>query len=516
MISLQPFLALLPSAMLQPHNMCISEHTQLVLRAAACLGIIGLISRAYLRRSKSRLPLPPSPTTSILRGHSLPPRSAFLTIAEWINEYGPLITIRSGFRNRVVVIGRYKAAEDIMETQGKLLADRPRAVSIGEMLDDGLPALPFAPFGKRVRHMRSALHTHLQPKAIVAYQPLQMSHAKKIVLDTLDDPYNFQNHVITYGATTIMKVAYGKNTPTSATDPEVIEVGKLMVMAGKILRPGNYFLVDSIPWLKYLPWYGRDLKWIAEKDRQLNVGHLNRVKEQMQSKADISPSFAKFMLENSHVYGLSESDMASLAGVFFGGGSSTISGAMCTVLMAAACFPEEQAKVQAELDVVIGRHRVPTFADQKSLPRLNAFISEALRWRPAASSVLAHLTSKDVIWENYCIPSGTTVIGHIWSISRDPEVYPEPNAFKPQRWIDDHELKFFVYGVCPGQHFANRSIFITSLLILWSFRLTLDPTQPLDDMAFSNGDLSKRSCALEFEARIPETELRHMMQNDVE
>jgi hypothetical protein len=31
--------------------------------------------------------------------------------------------------------------------------------------------------------------------------------------------------------------------------------------------------------------------------------------------------------------------------------------AICTVLMAAVCFPEEQAKVQAELDAVIGRHR---------------------------------------------------------------------------------------------------------------------------------------------------------------
>jgi hypothetical protein len=30
---------------------------------------------------------------------------------------------------------------------------------------------------------------------------------------------------------------------------------------------------------------------------------------------------------------------------------------ICTVLMAAACFQEEQAEVQAELDAVIGRHR---------------------------------------------------------------------------------------------------------------------------------------------------------------
>jgi hypothetical protein len=83
-----------------------------------------------------------------------------------------------------------------------------------------------------------------------------------------------------------------------------------------------------------------------------------------------------------------------------------VSAAIYTVLMAAACFPSEQAKVQAELDQVIGRHRgssstvhlrfyqfndvcpkVPTFADQQSLPRLQAFISEASRWRPLASGV---------------------------------------------------------------------------------------------------------------------------------
>jgi hypothetical protein len=35
------------------------------------------------------------------------PTSSFLTVAEWIDEYGPLITIRSG-TEKMVVIGRHK------------------------------------------------------------------------------------------------------------------------------------------------------------------------------------------------------------------------------------------------------------------------------------------------------------------------------------------------------------------------------------------------------------------------
>ncbi|KAG2335688.1 cytochrome P450, partial [Suillus weaverae] len=174
----------------------------------------------------------------------------FLTIAGWIDEYGPLITIRSTFE-RTVIIGRYKAAVEIMENQGKLLADRPRMIAVGEMFAGGM-SIAFLPFGDRFRRMRRALHSHLQPKAAEAYQPLLMSHAKNIVLGVLDNPQNFQHHVITYGATTIMKVAYGKNTPTYATDPNVVEVQQTIKMVAEILRPGAY-LVDSIPWLKYLP-----------------------------------------------------------------------------------------------------------------------------------------------------------------------------------------------------------------------------------------------------------------------
>ncbi|KAG2137977.1 cytochrome P450 [Suillus clintonianus] len=507
--------------MLQLSDLSFSENVRRILGAAACLWVVQVIVRASLPKSKSGLPLPPSPPSRRLRGHFLPPRSSFLTIGRWIDEHGPLVTLRSGTQ-KMVIIGRHKAAIDIMERQSASLVDRPRLIAASEMLSGGL-SIVFTPAGDRFRRMRRALHTHLQPKAAEAYQPLQMSYAKHTVLSILEDPQNFQNHARTYAATTVTKIAYGKDTSTSATDAEVKDAREFLDIFRVAVRPGAY-LVDAIPWLRYLPWYGQELKRGFEISKRLYTNQLNCVKEQItQGNADIGPSFGRYMLENRDLCGLTEPEMAFLAGAFFVAGTDTTALAICTVLMAAACFPDEQAIVQAELDAVIGRHRAPTFADEQSLPRLHAFISEALRWRPLVPNGTPHRTTKEVIWENYSIPAGTTVFGNHWAISRDPEVYPEPDAFKPQRWINDQgglrdDLDFFVFGfgrrICPALHLAKRSVFINSALIVWAFELAADHTKPLDDMGFMSGMPPKEDpCTINFKTRIPELELRHTMHN---
>ena len=47
-----------------------------------------------------------------------------------------------------------------------------------------------------------------------------------------------------------------------------------------------------------------------------------------------------------------------------------------------ATYPEKQRLAQAELDSVIGPHRLPTFDDMPDLPYVNAVLKECLRWRP--------------------------------------------------------------------------------------------------------------------------------------
>ena len=51
-------------------------------------------------------------------------------------------------------------------------------------------------------------------------------------------------------------------------------------------------------------------------------------------------------------------------------------------MLAMTLYPDVMRKAQAELDVVVGRDRLPTFDDKDDLPYIRAVVKEVLRWRP--------------------------------------------------------------------------------------------------------------------------------------
>ena len=57
---------------------------------------------------------------------------------------------------------------------------------------------------------------------------------------------------------------------------------------------------------------------------------------------------------------------------------------MTFLFMALVSFPRVQRQAQAELDVVIGRDRLPTFDDRPRLPYIEALCRELLRWQMVA------------------------------------------------------------------------------------------------------------------------------------
>ena len=51
-------------------------------------------------------------------------------------------------------------------------------------------------------------------------------------------------------------------------------------------------------------------------------------------------------------------------------------------MLAMVLYPDVMKRAQAEIDSVVGRDRMPTFADEPHLPYVRAMVKEILRWRP--------------------------------------------------------------------------------------------------------------------------------------
>ncbi|KAG1764170.1 cytochrome P450 [Suillus placidus] len=459
------------------------------------LASVWIVKQRY--HAARRLPLPPGPPGRWLLGNTMPKSYAPFRFAKWTEQYGPVFSLKQGHRI-FVIIGRHQAAVDIMEKDGANLADRPRSIAVQETLSDGLRIIVEGS-GERLRRLRRVLHAGLQPKVAGTYEPIQTRNAKNLVLDILNDPKNHQSHAMRYAASVVMSFTYGKTTPTSYTDPEVVAVKKSLARFGRAMMPGAY-LVDTYSILRFVPGYLSQLKAWHQEELALFNGQLDAVRRQMRD-GTARPSFARFILEHQQQYQLEDKELGYTAGGMFAAGSDTTASAITIMMMAATIYTDAQARVQEELDNVVGRTRLPTFGDQEMLPQVTAFMLESLRWRPGILggtyhlSCFAHRATKDIIWKNYLIPAGATVIGNHWAIANDPEVFPDPHEFNPQRWIDDagrvrDDLRFFAFGfgrrVCPGRHVAKRSVFINTALILWAFRLSENPAAKIDTLAFSD------------------------------
>ncbi|KAG1857088.1 cytochrome P450 [Suillus subluteus] len=441
-----------------------------------------------------------------------PPRK----IAQWINEYGPVMSFQDG-KNVLVIVGRYQEAIDIMEKQGAFLADRPRSVAGCDILGKGMRFVQIGS-GERLRKFRKSSHSHLQVRSAQTYEQVQVAHAREIILDILHEPKLHQQHIKRFAASVILHIVYGKTTPTLLNDPYLLQLQKMIPRVQSAMVPGAY-LVDKYPILKYVPGYGRNLKEWSQEEYNMLFGQLNQVKSQMDNH--IAPhSVVKDLLLHAGENQLSETEIAYMSGSLIGAGSDTTAVAISTVLMAAAHFPHLQARVHEELEAIIGRETTPTFEDWSQLVQVQAFILEALRWRPVNPIGFPHRATKDIIWNGMCIPAGATVFGNHWSIARDPSVYHDPDVFNPQRWIGldgeiREDMKLFTFGfgrrACPGLHVANRTVYIAVALILWSFTLAEDPNNPIDDTAFTPGIVShQKPFSLIFKPRMDEASLRNI------
>ena len=142
--------------------------------------------------------------------------------------------------------------------------------------------------------------------------------------------------------------------------------------------------------------------------------------------------------------------------------------------------PAAEARLHQELSGVLGG-RAPELADLERLPYLQAVVNEVLRLYPPAY-LLARTSITPSNFGGYDFPVGSTILVSQYVMHRDERFYDDPDAFRPQRWLDGLAARlpagaYFPFGDgprrCIGQSFAllESALVIATIAQKFQFRL---------------------------------------------
>ncbi|OQE47090.1 hypothetical protein PENCOP_c001G00455 [Penicillium coprophilum] len=189
---------------------------------------------------------------------------------------------------------------------------------------------------------------------------------------------------------------------------------------------------------------------------------------------------------------LNRNDMVNHGLNLVGAGVDTVSLAMTAALYHILSSPEIQGQVYKEAQEATPFVREKLDSQRiRTLPYLAAVIKESLRMYPPVPGRLPRIVPpQGESYDGKFIPGGTTVSISPYTIHRDPLLFPEPNIFKPERWLGDNtpelERAIIAFGggsrMCPGIHLAYLEMHMTLAMLFSRFVLELESPLPSPEL----------------------------------
>ncbi|KAJ8364014.1 hypothetical protein SKAU_G00128450 [Synaphobranchus kaupii] len=225
-----------------------------------------------------------------------------------------------------------------------------------------------------------------------------------------------------------------------------------------------------------------------KSERQTNV-HKNRV-DFLQLMVDSQIPDKSTPTKGEPLKGLTDHEILSQSMMYIFAGYETSSSTLTFLAYNLATNPEIMKKLQEEIDEVFPNKAPVTYEAVMQMEYLDMALNESLRIYPIAPR-LERVCKKTIEINGVTIPKGTVVMIPTYALHRDPELWSEPELFKPERFSKENKdsmdpYVYLPFGAgprnCIGMRFANAMMKLAMVQILQNFDLaTCDETEiPLE------------------------------------
>ncbi|KAJ7619107.1 cytochrome P450 [Mycena polygramma] len=399
---------------------------------------------AYLRTTLVGLPLPPGPKANWMGNVDLPRFRPWLTYEQWKDVYGDLIYIRV-FGNPILVLNSAAVASDLLERRGGKYSSRPIRTMIVEL------PLP-------------------------QWHPLQIQETHALCRRLLNNPQEFRHYIRKTAAGLVLKMTYGPGVGTG--DEYIVLADKALASLAQAGIFGTY-LVDYLPFLKYAPSCFA-FRRKASEWRKLTRAMLDTPFDTV--KKELEQGTASKCLVTEELERLARGSGPKDESI-------VKNSAISTFFLMMTLHPNLQARGQKEMDKVIGHgHRLPLFTDRPELPFIDYICYELLRYAPVTPLGLAHYITEDDVYKGYRLPK--VFLPNVWAMLHDPEMYPEPLEFNPERFAPENQANglnqipdpAFGFGrrlvlICPGKFLAFDTMWILVATLLAVYDISKEADQ---------------------------------------
>ncbi|XP_047337830.1 xanthotoxin 5-hydroxylase CYP82C4-like [Impatiens glandulifera] len=492
-------------AILFPSSLLFLQFQVMMIITIILLLIISAGLIINLRKKMIKRHAPPQPAGSWpLIGHLHLLMTGDMIIHEKLgllsDKYGPTFSLRLGF-HETLVVNNWQVAKECFTTNDVNFATRPKSLAMKIMAynQSMIGTLPYGPYWRSLRkfiviHLLS--NHRLQMLKHVRFSEIdfftktlyQMCHenGSPVLVDLKEKFSDMTTNIIT-------RIIAGKRY--AGVDTE--ESKRFQKAFGEFTHLSGLFVIsDAIPFLGMLDVLNGNLSKMKRVAKEVDNVFSKWVNEHRLIGEHVKEE------ENDLIHvmlaHLKEGDLANIArdnnidndtiikstcmGLVLGGNDTT-----STTMIWALCFVmnnrEVLQKAQEELDTHVGKLRLVEESDIHNLVYLQAIFKETLRLQPTVPLLVPREAMEDCNVAGFGIRAGTRLLVNAWKMHRDPSVWSESLAFKPERFLMQNkkvdvtgksfELLPFGCGrrMCPGITFSQQIMHLALARLLQVFEL---------------------------------------------